>query len=35
MMSWPIKLALVALSTAAYLALAVVGWGGLTAFSSH
>src|SRR5258708_5122953 len=35
MMSWPIKLVLVGLSTAAYLALAVIGWGGPVAFFSH
>src|SRR6185295_4161653 len=35
MMSWPIKLALIGLATAAYLALAVIGWGGPAAFFSH
>lgn len=35
MMSWPTKLVLVVLSTAAYLALAVVGWGGPAAFFAH
>jgi len=34
-MSWPIKLALIGLATAAYLALAVIGWGGPAAFFSH
>ena len=34
MMSWPAKLVLIVLSTAAYLALAIVGWGGLAAFFS-
>ena len=35
MMSWPIKLVLIGLSTAAYFALAVIGWGGPAAFFSH
>ena len=35
MMSWPIKLVLIVLGTAAYLALAVIGWGGPAAFFSH
>jgi protein-S-isoprenylcysteine O-methyltransferase Ste14 len=35
MMSWPIKLVLIVLSTAVYLALAVIGWGGATAFFAH
>ena len=34
-MSWPIKLVLIVLSTAAYLALAVIGWGGPAAFFAH
>jgi protein-S-isoprenylcysteine O-methyltransferase Ste14 len=35
MMSWPIKLVLIVLGTAAYLALAVIGWGGPAAFFAH
>jgi protein-S-isoprenylcysteine O-methyltransferase Ste14 len=35
MMSWPGKLALIVPGTAAYLALAVIGWGGPAAFFSH
>ena len=35
MMSWPTKLVLIVLGTAAYLALAVIGWGGPAAFFSH
>src|SRR5260221_8430300 len=35
MMSWPTKLVLIVLATAAYLALAVIGWGGKAAFFAH
>ena len=35
MMSTPIKLVLIVLGTAVYLALAVIGWGGPAAFFSH
>ncbi len=34
-MSWPAKLIWIVLGTAAYLALAVLGWGGFAAFFSH
>src|SRR3954469_12256732 len=34
-MSWPVKLVTVVLATLAYLALAVLGWGGLAAFFSN
>ena len=34
-MSWPVKFALILIGTAAYFALAVIGWGGLAAFFSH
>jgi protein-S-isoprenylcysteine O-methyltransferase Ste14 len=34
-MSWPVKLATVVLSTLAYFALAVIGWGGISAFFSN
>jgi len=34
-MSWPVKLLAVIVGTLAYLALAVIGWGGLAAFFSN
>jgi protein-S-isoprenylcysteine O-methyltransferase Ste14 len=34
-MSWPVKLATVVLGTLAYFALAVIGWGGISAFFSN
>ena len=34
-MSWPVKLLAVIIGTLAYLALAVIGWGGLAAFFAN
>lgn len=34
-MSWPVKFVLILIGTAAYFALAIIGWGGLAAFFSH
>ena len=34
-MSWPVKLLAVVIGTLAYLALAVIGWGGLSAFFAN
>jgi len=34
-MSWPVKVLAVVIGTLAYLALAVIGWGGLSAFFSN
>jgi len=35
MISWSAKLVMIALGTAGYLALAVIGWGGLVPFCAH
>ena len=34
-MAMPVRLALIVVGTAAYLGLAVLGWGGFAAFFSH